>query len=558
MKKLLFVLLGIILLSTLIITGCGEKVTTAPKTSAAPTTTKAVVPSATVAPAPATSLAPATVTTVKVVPTGTLRIAENDFSYESFDQNFWTTFWGWATCDPLLSYDKKANIIGCVADSYSLSADGLTWTFKIHKGIKFSNGDPLTAADVKFSINRFSSNTSSNPWSPYLRANFKSDAVVDDYTYTYTCNTVESPLVIPFSQVLIIPKNYIEKNGVDYFRANPVGSGPYKLSKLVSRTTMTLEAREDYWGQVGSWKTIIDYMVPEESTRVAMLKSGDIDIITTIAPDRLVELRNLGFKLQEVGLNVLGNVSFPGTWLTEGPTKDIRVRQALSYAINRQEMCDTFYKGLAQPGSRWQMQIGSYGWDPTWKPDPYDVAKAKQLLADAGYPSKFKDPVIKIYAQGYHMDMMNMLVGYWNKVGVQTKIVTVDSIKFAGVFFASARAPAGDNIGAIVPWVYAGPYNSMYHAANMFTSTGVHGTGGPNEALPGGADSLYQKAKTDIDPAQALKDYTAFIQYGYNMWVNVGVMQLPNYAVVGPKVGTIDGNIALGIWYCLNTIQHGK
>jgi peptide/nickel transport system substrate-binding protein len=554
-RSLLLIILAIVVISSMLV-ACKETApattTTAVPTTAIKTTTATTAP-ATIAGVPATSVAAATATTVKVVPTGTLRIAEQDFAYESFDQNFWTTFWGWAMCDPLLTYDNNANIIGCVADSYSLSADSLTWTFKIHKGILFSNGDPLTAADVKFSVDRFSSNTSTNPWAPYLRANFKSDAVVDDYTYTYTCNTPEPPLSVPFSNVLIIPKNYIEKNGVDYFRANPIGSGPYKLVKLVSRTTCTLEARTDYWGQVASWKTIIDYMVPEESTRVAMLKSGDVDIINTITPDRLVELKKLGFGLQEVGLDILGNISFPGTWETTSPTSDIKVRQALSYAINRQEMCDTFYKGLAQPGSRWQMQIGAYGWDPTWVPDPYDVTQAKALLAAAGYPDKFKDPVIKIYAQGYHMDMMNMLVGYWNKVGVQTKIITVDSIKFAGLFFASARAPTGDNIGAIIPWVYAGPYNSMYHAANMYTSTGVHATG--NDPA---ADALYQKAKLDTDPVQARKDYTAFIQYGYNMWVNVGIYQMPSYAAVGPNVGKITGPIALGIWACANTIQHAK
>jgi ABC-type transport system substrate-binding protein len=560
MKKIVILILLCIIIGGSVITGCGENTTAttsaAPATSAPPKTTS--VFTATAAPPPATSMAATTKAVTKVVPTGTLRVAEQDFSYESFDQIFYTTFWGWSVFDPLISVDKNANFIPCVADSYSVSADGLTWTFKIHKGITFSNGDPLTAADVKFSINRFSSNVSSNPWSAYLRKNFKSDAVVDEYTYTYTCNTPEPPLAIPFSNVLIIPKNYVEKLGQDNFRANPVGSGPYKLTKLVSRTSMTLEARPDYWGQVAPWKTVISYMVPEESTRIAMMKSGDVDVAFQITPDRLIAMKNLGYQLKEVGLATLGNISFLQTWQTEAPTKDIRVRQAMSYSVNRQEMCDTFYKGLAVPGGRWQMQTGVYGWDPSWQPDVYDVAKAKQLLADAGYPNNFKDPVIKIYAQAYHMDMCQMLVGYWNKVGIQTKLITLDSLGYSKLFFAFNRDPKSDANGAVIPWVYGGTYNSLYHSANMFTSTGMHGTGGPNETKAGGADELYKKAASQLDPVQAVKDYTAFMQYGYNMWVNVGMMQVKNYAVFSPTVGDIQGPPYQGFWGCLNTIQHAK
>jgi peptide/nickel transport system substrate-binding protein len=559
-RSLLLMFLALVVIAGVLISGCGgatttSSTTTTTTTSKPATSTTAQLTTSAAAP-PATTMTATTKATTKVVPTGTLRVAEQTFSYESFDQNFYTSMWGWAIYDPLITVDKNANFIPSVADSYSLSADGLTWTFKIHKGITFSNGDPLTAADVKFSVDRFSSNTSSNPWSSYLRLNYKSDAVVDDYTYTYTCTKTEPPLAIPFSNVLIIPKSYFEKNGQDYFRANPVGSGPYKLTKLVSSTSMTLEARPDYWGQVASWKTVIDYLVPEESTRIAMLKSGDVDIAFGITADREIAMKALGYQLKESALATLGNISFQQTWQTDGPTKDIRVRQAMSYSVNRQEMCDTFYKGLAAPGGRWQMQTGVYGWDSTWQPDAYDVAKATQLLKDAGYPNNFKDPVIKIYAQGYQMDMINMLVGYWNKVGIQTKVTTVDSLGFSKLFFAYNRDSKSDANGAVIPWYYSGTYNSLYHSANMYCSYGQHGTGGPNEAKAGGADELYAKAASDLDPAQAMKDYTAFIQYGYNMWVNVGMVQVKSYAVCAPTVGDFQGPLYMGFWYYLNTIQH--
>src|SRR5260221_122301 len=106
-------------------------------------------------------------------------------------------------------------------------------------------------------------------------------------------------------------------------------------------------------------------------------------MIGNLSFDRLTELKGKGYRLQEVGLPTLANISFPGTFMTKGPTSDIRVRQAMSYAINRQEICDTFYKGLAKPGGFWFFSTQTWGFHPaTFKSDPFDPAKAKQLWQD--------------------------------------------------------------------------------------------------------------------------------------------------------------------------------
>jgi peptide/nickel transport system substrate-binding protein len=145
---------------------------------------------------------------------------------------------------------------------------------------------------------------------------------------------------------------------------------------------MEFDANSDYWGPVKPrWAHITETLVPEESTRVAQLQRGEVDIIGNLSFDRLTELKNGGFRLQEVGLPTLANISFPGTWLTQGPTSDIRVRQAVSYDINRHEICDTFYKGLAKPGGFWFFSEQTWGWDDTFHADPYDPNKARQLLS---------------------------------------------------------------------------------------------------------------------------------------------------------------------------------
>jgi ABC-type transport system substrate-binding protein len=560
-RSLLLIILALVAIGGLLATSCGgtATTTTAPTTTAPATTAPATTKPATTAPsttAPATT-APATTT---AQPYGTIRIAsgtQSGFTYESVDPNNWETFWGWSMYDPLITFDAQGNFVGVVADSWTLSPDGKTYTFKIHKGITFQNGDPLTAADVKFSVDRFAQNqpASTNPWSPYLARNIDSTSTPDDYTFVYNMKTPEPMLLVPFTYVRILPKNYFNKVGQDGFRAAPIGSGPYKFVSMVHSVSCTLEANTKYWGTPKpQYKTIIDLLVPEEATRVAMLKSGDADIATSLSPDRIVELRKLGYRLENYGLSTLYNISFPGTWETTSPTKDIRVRQAMSYSINRQEMCDTFYKGLAVPGGRWFIDPTGWGWDPSWKPDPYDLAKAKQLLKDANYPAAFADPVIQIYAQtGSQADFVQVLKGYWDAAGIQTKINIVDSVTYAGMFFTGSRAPTAKNVGAIIPWVYPTYANSVYHSANMYTPTGVHGTGGPNDTK---AQELYNKAVSDLDLAQAKADFTAFQNYAYSMWVNVGTIEMPTYCAVGPNLGKFTSYYAEGIYYILSGIQH--
>ena len=165
------------------------------------------------------------------------------------------SLWGWAMYDALLTFDPQGNVIGNVAESYDLSQDGLTWTFKIRQGIKFWNGDPLTSADVVFSLQRFGSKESTNPWSPYILKNNESITAKDDDTVIFKAQKPEWALKIPFAWTRILPKNYFEKVGQDGFRAQPMGSGPYKFAKWVPKTSMEYDANTEYWGQSRSGST---------------------------------------------------------------------------------------------------------------------------------------------------------------------------------------------------------------------------------------------------------------------------------------------------------------
>ena len=541
MKKWLAIPLVLLLALIMILGSCGE-------------TTKTTAPAITFAPATQATTAPAA--PGKVVPTGTITVAFTDFSYESTDPIFYESFWGWSMYDSLITWNEKGTYIGMVAESWTISPDGNTWTFKIKKGLKFHNGDPLTAADVKFSVDRFGSDESTNPWSYYL--NFKynkvSSAVIDDFTFQYVTARPEPALVIPFAWTRILPKTYFEKVGQDYFRAHPVGSGPWKFVEHTPETSFTMEANTDYSGQIPAFKYVKYLQVPEEATQVAMLQRGEVDLVT-VNMDRIVSLQKAGWKTMELGLPILNNINFQGTWFpSAGAVNDIRVRQAMSFAINRQEMCNTFYQGNAVPGGTWFIHPGGYGWTDALKPDPYDLAKAKALLKEANYPAAFKDPTIHIYTTAAQLDFTQVLQGYWAAAGIQVKIEVVDSMVFGGYFFTFKRMTGTEpNVGWIFPWMFSTVQNNTYHCANMYTKVGAHNTANDDKA-----DAMYKDATGELDPVKAEKKWQDFQVYVRTLYLNVGIAQIKPLMVVGPKLGEFTGRNWISLADAMNGIQHPK
>ncbi|HUZ76402.1 MAG TPA: ABC transporter substrate-binding protein [Chloroflexota bacterium] len=476
--------------------------------------------------------------------------------------------WALAMLDPLINHDADGKYIPMVADSWDVSPDSLTWTFHIHKGIKFHNGDPLTSADVLFSLKHFGDKKSTNPWSPYVIADSTEITTPDDYTLVYKLKAPELSIREPFAQTLIMPKKYFEKVGEDGWQKAPVGSGPYKFVEHVPKTRMTFAANTDYWQPYKpQWQQVIETLVPDESTRIAQLERGDVDIIGALSADNLLALKGKGYTLQQVGLPGLENISFQGTWMTKGPTSDIRVRQAMSYAINRDELSKTFYRGLAKPGGFWFWSQDTWAHDvdpsswqlPAAEQLKYDVAKAKQLLQQAGFPGKFTPQDITLYTPaGPSADLMQILQGYWQKVGIKVNVQVLDTAVYLGRLFARAKKPTDVQVGQIFPWGPGGPFpsffNNVYHSANMFTSVGVHTTGNDPQA-----DKMYQAALHEPDETKAKKLWNDLMHYGYDkMWINVPIVDMPSDVVLGPHVGQFTRFANTFLQQAYVGITHGK
>ena len=148
---------------------------------------------------------------------------------------------------------------------------------------------------------------------------------------------------------------------------------------------------------------------------------------------------------------------------------------------------------------------------------------------------------------------MQILKGYWDKAGIQTKINIVDSQNYLGLFFFGKVGPTDPNIGSIIPWYYGSYSRAIYHSANMYTPGGAHSTS--NDAK---AKELYDKAVAELDQNKSKQYWTEFLNYAYGMFVNVGLVKMPTYALVGPNLGEFTNYKNLGIYYALSGIQKPK
>lgn len=430
--KVLCVLLSSLSALTLVLSACGP---------AAP------------APAAPTVAVPAVAAPTVAVPTPTqqplqLTAVVQDFYREAFDPVLSNSgeygaqnASAWA--EQLIQIDG-GKVVGKIAERWEEAPDGLSWTFYIRKGIKFQNGDDLTAADVKFSFERFQNTEGFRQ--ALAKSTFTRIEVVDDYTVRiYTDSRKPYFLYSIFGDVpdlfFIMPKNYIEKNGVEYYNQHPIGSGPYKVVGLVPGDKMEFEAWDGYWGTPPKFHKFTMLLVPEEATAVAMLEKGQADVISRVSFDTAMGLKAKGYDIQ--GFDpYIASLQFWGTQMPQiakYPTRDPNVRLALSLAINREEIKQQLFGGEAGPGvpmgvAPWMPGVDYDYWvDYSAKKYVYDPEKAKQLIKEAGYPEGF---TITLIRQGYKeptASLCDIVAGYWAEIGVTTNMVNVDAASWKAV-----------------------------------------------------------------------------------------------------------------------------
>jgi peptide/nickel transport system substrate-binding protein len=444
--------------------------------------------------------------------------------------------------EPLLRYDQQGNLVGWLAESYSMSPDGKLWTFNLRKGVKWSNGDEFKSDDVKFNIERYLSDASPSAWSPLHRQTVDHVETPDKYTvlvYAKDPPYMFYPDAIQGS--LLIPRNYFEKVGLDAFSKQPVGTGPWVLSKFTPGVSAELTANKEYWGTKPVWDKLVILQVPEESTRIAMLKRGEADIIG-VSNDNAIKLRDVdGYQLRQTQASTVPSLFLTGYYLQPGPTSDVRVREAMDLAINRQEIVDSFFRGFGKPAAGvTSLTDLHWGFDPVWYSIKYDPARAKQLLREAGYPGTFGDPVIRIFSvvqgsAGWEPDLLQVISGYWQAVGIQTQIVPMD-------FTAMRSAWVGKDpkvMGGIAPWMGLGSgsaANNVPAMQNHMTSKGVSISANDPQL-----DRDFAAMTAELDANKRLALWHTVQQEAFALHSVLGIARVYDQYAVSNRVGDWNG-----------------
>jgi peptide/nickel transport system substrate-binding protein len=273
-----------------------------------------------------------------------------------------------------------------LAESWKESPDGLVYEFKLRRGVKFHNGDPVTTEDVKFSYDRYK-----GAGAKELQARIRQVEIVDAATVRFHLKEPWPDFMTFYGTTatgagIVVPKKYLTQVGDEGFRKHPIGAGPYKFVSHSPGVEVVLEANAAYWRRVPNVKRLTFKSVPETTTRVAMLKKGEADIAYALDGEDAENVR------RDPRLTLVPSkhasiywIEFADQWDPKSPWHDKRLRLAVNHALNRKVINEVACLGYCPPAGVIVPRVMDFALQVA--PPAYDPQKAKQLLADAGYPA---------------------------------------------------------------------------------------------------------------------------------------------------------------------------
>ncbi|WP_235913564.1 ABC transporter substrate-binding protein [Teichococcus coralli] len=367
--------------------------------------------------------------------------------------------------DKLVGRDAKAQLVPGLAESWKL-LDDTTWEFKLRKGVKFSNGDEFTAEDVIFTLKRVPNVINSPGSFAIYTKGVESSEVVDPHTIRFKTRGVYPLLPQDLSQVFIISHSVGDNVSTGDFNNGKavIGTGPYQLVSFTPDDRVIMKRNDAYWGEKPHWAQVNYRFITNDGVRVAALLSGDVQFIDVVPPNDMPRLRSTqGISFSEIPslrsiylkMDVAHDVSpyitdHNGKPLDKNPLRDLRVRRALSHAINRQGIVDRVMQGAALPAGQ-MMPPGANGYAEDIKPPAYDPDMAKKLLTEAGYPNGFNITLIGPNNRYVNDAQIIQAIGQmWQRVGIKT---TVDAIPFAVL---AQRQAKNDLSVMLIGWATAG------------------------------------------------------------------------------------------------------
>ncbi len=388
MKRLLILLVALLTISMLV-SGCGGSVkSTTPTTTAVstPTTTAVTTPATTVATTtPAASATPKYGGTLKMAlwasPSGT-----GGLPAELFGNDFLSSQ---HIIEPLLHVDGQSNLVPCLAESWKVADDLKSITFSLRKGVKFHDGTEFNAAAAKWNLE--------NAIASHQVPSWASVDIIDDYTIQLNLNYWTNTILTSFDSAyswMVSPTAY-EKNGADWMRNNPVGTGPFKFVSFERDVAYKSVRNPDYWMEGKPYLEAVEIVyVADPVTQQAVLQSGDVDVLQIEPAKMASDLKASGF---EEAVNVTSTFCLlPDTIHPDSPFANQKVREAVSYALDRESIANAFSYGFWQ--AAYQIPAPSTNvYDPNYTlARKYNIDTAKQLMSEAGLSDGFTATLLVI------------------------------------------------------------------------------------------------------------------------------------------------------------------
>ncbi|MYL36396.1 ABC transporter substrate-binding protein [Halobacillus litoralis] len=305
--------------------------------------------------------------------------------------------------------------------------DDQTLQFKLREGVTFHNGEAFNADAVKFTFDRLLGEEGAKGPQQANYTSIDEVEVVDEYTVNFNLNEKDPVLLTKLAGygAVIVPPKYIEENGDEHFNTNPVGTGPFKMTSYEQDSKAVLEKNEDYWQEgVPKLDQVTFRFIPEASTRLAELQTGEIDVMKRVEISQVDSLKDHpSLSIQEVGTPTVYSLRFN---TEKEPFDDKRVRQAVNYAIDKDAIIEEILGGYGEKISTFQSEL-SFGDNPEIDPYPYDPEKAKELLKEAGVAEGTEVDIYIPGNDGNFKEITQVVSYYLEEVGLKANIESVDS-----------------------------------------------------------------------------------------------------------------------------------
>jgi peptide/nickel transport system substrate-binding protein len=344
----------------------------------------------------------------------------------------------YAMHDALIKPLPGNSMAPCLAESWTESADGLVYEFKLREDLKFHNGDAFTADDVKFSFQRYKGTSAK-----LLHERVKSVDIVDAHRIRFTLHTPWPDFLVFYATpatgaAWVVPKKYIEKVGEEGFKRHPVGLGPYRFMRMTPGVELVLDANEQYWRKKPTIKTVVIKGIPDRTTRLAMLKTGEADLAyLMIGVEAGTVKADPKLRLAKVIPAATWWLEFPEQWNPKSPWHDRRIRLAAALAVDAQTINVAERMGFSRLTGSIIPSVLDFAL--RIEPRPHDPAQAKRLLAEAGYPNGLD--VGEFRSTSEFSSFAEAVANSLGAAGIRARVRPVERATFFEVW--RAKKPAG-------------------------------------------------------------------------------------------------------------------